>query len=375
MNKAIWRLHSWSGLVAGLGLLVIGLTGSILVFRAEIGTVLDPLHSRLPEAADAPRLPLDTLFAKARGQRPADEVVAWSIQADPRAPDICVVRRRSDGGSEQWLNMNQHTGWLLPPATGKAAFLDWVLDLHESLLMNDWGTVLAGLLAAMLCALGISGFWLYRGFWRSFFRLRWRASARIFCSDLHKAIGISSVFFNLILGFTGAYWNLPALADVLSPPAAPAGTAPKFYLGTLSPEGLLAQAKAAIPDLDTRAAYVNFPPRYEDITIRCAVPTHNPFRSDTSSTVSFDPQTGQLKQVIDIRRAPLWTQVEDMMSPLHYGSFGGLPIKVLWCLGGLTPGTLAVSGFMIWRSRRRTRPIPSSNTSRQSAVPLGVHSA
>jgi uncharacterized iron-regulated membrane protein len=75
-------------------------------------------------------------------------------------------------------------------------------------------------------------------------------------------------------------------------------------------------------------------------------------RSPYGSDVSFDAQTGSLLAVNDVRRAGLWTQIEDAMGPLHFGTFGGLPVKILWCLLGLTPGTLAMSGFLIWRARR-----------------------
>lgn len=36
-------------------------------------------------------------------------------------------------------------------------------------------------------------------------------------------------------------------------------------------------------------------------------------------------------------------------------TFGGLPIKILWCFARLAPGLLATSGFLIWRSRTRRR--------------------
>ena len=39
MKKRLWKLHSWLGLLCGIGLLVIGLSGSILVFHQEIARV------------------------------------------------------------------------------------------------------------------------------------------------------------------------------------------------------------------------------------------------------------------------------------------------------------------------------------------------
>jgi len=100
-------------------------------------------------------------------------------------------------------------------------------------------------LAAVLCLLGLSGVWIYRDFWANFTRLRWRASRQIFLSDLHKTAGITSVVFNLILGFTGAYWNKIKTVNGAGPPSltitsrfanchAPLQVALRFRLVTLA---------------------------------------------------------------------------------------------------------------------------------------------
>jgi uncharacterized iron-regulated membrane protein len=204
--------------------------------------------------------------------------------------------------------------------------------------------------------LGLSGVWLYREFWSRFLRLRWRSSARLFFSDLHKTVGISSVAFNLILGFTGAWWNLPTLAVVLGlrqDDVKPKPIAARLYNPALSVDALIAAARRALPDLRTDRVYLNFPPRWDGISVQGQLPSRNPCRGDFGGEVLFDPQTGVVKKITDIRQQPLWTQIEDTFGPLHFGTFGGLPIKILWCLGGFAPGVLAVSGFLIWRARRR----------------------
>ena len=83
--------------------------------------------------------------------------------------------------------------------------------------------------------------WIHRNFWRSLFLLRWKLSGRIFFSDLHKMVGISSVGFNLILGFTGAYWNLThVLGEFLHRPEPEASrTDGRLKAESLPLEGLL----------------------------------------------------------------------------------------------------------------------------------------
>ena len=43
----------------------------------------------------------------------------------------------------------------------------------------------------------------------------------------------------------------------------------------------------------------------------------------------------------------------DSFEPLHFGTFGALPVKILWCLGDLAPGILAITGYILWWKRKR----------------------
>jgi uncharacterized iron-regulated membrane protein len=68
--------------------------------------------------------------------------------------------------------------------------------------------------------------------------------------------------------------------------------------------------------------------------------------------VQVDPTTGR---VLTVRRAwqAAWpAQWEALMAPLHFGTFGGWPVRVLYVVVGLTPGLLALTGFALWYRRR-----------------------
>jgi uncharacterized iron-regulated membrane protein len=127
----------------------------------------------------------------------------------------------------------------------------------------------------------------------------------------------------------------------------------RLYSDTISLEECVAEAGARLPGFEVN--WVPFPTKPgEDITLWGKVPTGNPFSGDYGSTAVFDAKTGALKSTSDLRKAGLWMRVIDTFAPLHYGTFGGWPIKILWCFGGLTPRLLAVTGFLVWRARRRT---------------------
>lgn len=361
LTKRVWQLHSWLGLICGVGLLVIGVTGSLLVFHDEIDAWRFPaLHRAQPSVAG--RLPYDALWASLRRVFPNEKITGWVPARAPDRTDGIYVTRAGEEDARVFY-LDPYTGEVRDrPRRTDRTFFGWLLELHFALLGGTTGMFVAGLLAVGLLVLGMSGVWLYRGFWRSFFTLRWGRGARLFFSDLHKTVGICSTGFNLILGFTGAWWNLTAVWSRWTAPAAPPSTQVgepfDFAADRLSLDGLLARAQKELPGY--QAVYLALPPeRAGTVTFFGTVPTSNPLRGDYGSRLLFDATDGALRQVVDIRRGSFWEKIGDSFALLHYGTFGAVfgraadaAVKLIWTLLGLSPGVLAVSGFMIWRARR-----------------------
>lgn len=379
MRKRLWQLHSWLGLAAGLGLLVIGLTGSLLIFHEELELLFNPEMVRVepapagrPDMSPSNRLPLDTLLAHAQRQLPNHEVTGWLPQYEaPHLADLLYVIER---GNNEWLvaTLDPYTGNLLAsPRLGTTTLTGWLLDLHYMFLADHVGMFLAGLFGIMLCLLGASGVWMYREFWKNFFTLRWNRGARILFSDLHKFTGIASVAFNLILGFTGAYWNLTHLVGhwINGDPPQPK-IVQRLYPESLSLDALARDAAQRLPGF--RGNFISLPsdPAAPAVIFWGAVEPRGRFTGPYGSTVSYDPQTGAHTATSDLRTQGWWARFADSFTPLHYGTFGGLTVKVLWCLGGLTPGLLGITGFLIWLRRRRTveHPVPAAPRETETAL-------
>jgi uncharacterized iron-regulated membrane protein len=53
-------------------------------------------------------------------------------------------------------------------------------------------------------------------------------------------------------------------------------------------------------------------------------------------------------------------QVLDIFRTLHFGNFVGLTSKIIWCIAGLAPAVLSVTGLYIWFSRGRKKKATSS---------------
>lgn len=354
MNKWLFKWHSRLALVALIPLLIICVTGSVLVFKHEIDTVLMPEKVRVVEGGAA-RLSLDRLRAQIDQQLPDVEIAGWALFQDSGRADLVYVIAR---GSSDWryILLDQYRGKVLAGPVGlEDHFTDWLLALHYGLLMDEPGIVISAVMAVLLCWLGISGLILHRKFWKNFFTLRWSARLVVYFSDLHKFVGVLASPVLLVLGITGGYWNIAHVVEEAQEHADGAEhhvIQQRLYNDQLSLQTLHRQASERVPGFDT--TYISFP--YEpgrDLRFFGDVHDSNPLISQYASVVAFDPHTGEWLRNFDIRDAAQGMRVLDSFRRLHFGDFAGLGSKLIWALVGMMPLLLAITGVSLWAIRRR----------------------
>jgi len=353
MNKLLFKLHRWAALAAFAPLLVICLSGSILVFKHEIDALL--MHDTVRVVANTEgRRSLDALFSQVTAALPGHEVTGWAWFDDRERADVVYVI--AHGASEwQYILLDPYRGTLLSPVLDSDSNVtDWLLSLHYTLLADGIGMLISGAFSVLLCLLGITGLWLYRHFWKRLFTLRWHARRVVAFSDLHKLVGTLASPVLLILGFTGAWWNLEhgamEVAEHWQEDDHPVVRGPLFSRD-ISLNRLLRDSHQAIAGFE--ATYLRLP--WEPgipIAVFGRVPTGNPLSSDYSSVVTFDAITGRRIDSSDIRTAGPVTRFEDTFRELHFGTFGGLLTRALWSVLGSAPAILTLTGLWLWWFRR-----------------------
>jgi uncharacterized iron-regulated membrane protein len=363
MRKVFWRLHSVVGLFAGLALVVVGLSGSVLVFHEEIDALLRPSAVRV-EPTEEGRLAYAELLRRVEAQLPEYAITGWDPKFEnPRAADGAYVIAH---GESVWryITVDPYRGTVLSgPELYATTLKGWMLDLHYTFFLHDAGVAITGLLGLALCFLGISGVWLYRRFWKTLFRLRLRASLRLLSGDVHRLVGVFSVGFNLLLGGTGAYWNLSHIVEHFIeeelPPEEEFQVPGRLYPENFDLDAIVALGPDHIKNFETH--YISLPWAPDgSITLWGKAEDASFLRSRHGSWISFSadreaPLGYSFSNARDITVQPFWKQAIDAMEPLHYGDFGGLTVKVFWASAGFAPAVLAFSGMTIWWQRRRPR--------------------
>ena len=362
MRKKIFKLHSYMALVAMLPLLLITLTGALLVFKFEIDSLLMPEAVTLPHGQDAVRQDLSQLLHTINADFPDYELGSWELFYDGHEADRIYLIRK---GTEDWFKVyfDPYDGKALSQPVGLYSDLtDWLLDLHYTLLLNDLfhSQPFLGLLVALAAALfmvflGITGLIIYRRFWRKFFTLKWTDKTVTNMRHLHRLIGIWSSPVLLILGITGAYFNLMEyLEEAEEHAAAPYLMTERLYNDELDVQSMLEDSTTRIAGFHPTYLLMPYEPGF-GITYYGEVPTANPLASSYGSTVTYDSHSGEFLHSYDIREAGFGWNLVDSFRALHFGNFGGLVSKLIWCLTGIGLSAMAVTGFCMWFNRRRKR--------------------
>ncbi len=356
ITRLAYQLHSWLGLISGIFLLLLGMSGSALVFREAIDQKLN--KTLLYVEPSAHPLPLDSMYRMISSKYPNLAGIAW-VNPDARRDQAYEFRLyQNDGRLSTYdlglMNINPYTGATLREGRLDAlntGFMHWLIQFHWSFQLGIPGLLLSTIFGITLMLSMLSGMLIYRKFiWRVLtFRagLKWN-NRRTISSGLHRVIGVWTLFFNLIIAFTGFWMNAfsmdPAYWRAQQQPAA-ANT-----LAAVPVDKLLEKALKALPGLQLRNVYLPTQPG-KDFKISGTLAAQSAIRQNGNS-VAVDPRSGMIKHIQRLEQLSFMEKLETSFMPLHTGSFGNLGIKLLYVCLGLMPGILAISGALLFMRRR-----------------------
>jgi uncharacterized iron-regulated membrane protein len=346
-------VHTWIGLVAGLVIAVVSLTGSVSVFRTEIQLASSP------RGAGGPRVVgLDEIASQIAHADPNAQIRRVRFPAAPGDPFVVQVEL---AGKQKHLVCEASTGRVL--GTLQTGWTDWMVDLHRNLLAGKTGRKAVGAIGMvlfMLAATGLSLWLMGARKWQAWITVRPQGGTRRFHFELHRAVGLWSYGLLTVVAFAGIGLAYPdtfrdALQHVTGGPAA--NKSPRVAESASQTLRTLDEyfriGAGAMPD--GAPTELRLPERNKaPVDLRLRRPGD---LSPSGNHVYIEPSTGRVLAVSKAADQPLATRIFSAFAPIHYGEFGGLPIKMLWGLLGLIPSVLFVTGLITWwrPNQRKTR--------------------
>ncbi|TWA93622.1 putative iron-regulated membrane protein [Bradyrhizobium stylosanthis] len=377
-------VHKWSSLICTLFLLLICITGLPLVLREEINGLLDDAlpYAQVPEGT--PNVDLDRVVEAARKLYPGETIV--SVFVDDDEPKIMVYMASSweafsaNRKALHSIRFDAHTGDVLkqtkPFGEDGLTFLQLMLTLHRDLFMGLPGELFLGAMALLFCAAILSGIAVYGPFMRKldFGTVRVARSRRLKWLDLHNLLGVVTLGWALVVGATGvinelstplfALWQQTDVRAMLAPMR---GRPVPQVSEIASTQAAYDTVKAAFPDMITTS--IAFPGSPFGSPFHYVVWTKGkePLTSRLFSPVLVDARSGALVSAVTM---PWYLRALELSRPLHFGDYGGMPLKIIWVLLDLVTIVVLGSGLYLWLVRSR-----AAKTQPQSAVALQMPGA
>jgi uncharacterized iron-regulated membrane protein len=220
LRRAVFQVHLWTGVVLGLYVLMVCLTGSVLVYSNELYIAATPRPILV--IAVGPRLTDAELEEAAVRAHPGFVVARMS---HPRNPRRTVEMKLTRGDEEIERLFDPYTGADVGRAgSGRIRAVSRLISLHDNLLGGRTGRMVNGFGGLCLALLAMSGtviWWPGAQRWRRSLTIRRRVGWRRLMWDLHSALGIWTLLFVIMFGVTGAYLGYPRpfhrLGDFLEP--------------------------------------------------------------------------------------------------------------------------------------------------------------
>ena len=356
-RKWVRRTHLLAGLTLGIYLVVMGLTGSILVFGQELETTLAP--ERLTVEPTGQRLGWDEQLAAFRKQYPEAPIARVIAPGQPDHATLFWVGAWN--GAMPIVSLNPYTGEILGERTLGGSFVGFVRYFHITLYAGMTGMLVNGIVGLATLVLLATGLYLW---WPSTLKLlrkrvwvHWSGSSARKNWDLHHAIGAWSLPLLVLIVLTGAAFPfMGKLAEWLptSPPLRTNGTP---MTGPAS--SLQSTVDRAMQTTPGGKLYVVYSPDHDDPARPINVLLYEPGGEAWSryAMVAMDRTTGR---VIDVRRQK--TPADRALGsvyPLHTGQFAGLPTQLIWVLVGIAPLILLITGARMTIRRQYGRWIRS----------------
>jgi uncharacterized iron-regulated membrane protein len=347
----IFYIHSFAGLVSGLFILLMSLSGAALVFHEDIDSFQQPEFS----VKDYNNLTVDSAYNDLRQRFPYAQISSCRLPVNKETAFIFSVYDPSykEGKNAAEIFIHPQTGGYLGIRGGsddmKYNFMSWLSKFHNSFHLGKTGEWLLGFFSLVFLLSLITGFILFR---KNIMAVLLCKKAVYKRSNLHQLIGVYALVFNLMIAITG-FWmqryvfKKEFYASYDYTPVLKASPSLPFKFNSA-----FAQVKKTYPDFT--AAVIYFAQSNSGKTAVYGSRASNAYiHSKKFADVIMLDSAGGIAKTRMLNENSADDKYDIINSQLHMGKYGGVGIKIIYFVFGLSGGLLSITGFLLWIKRKR----------------------
>ena len=358
IKKNILFVHRWLGLLSGLLVVLVALTGSLLAFEDEGRDYLEHDYYHIAHPA-AQRLSLDQMVDTFRVYNPKIKINSIRFKETADAAVVFFTK-------EKFVFMDPYTARITATVPVSSDFFYMVRLLHTQLMLGDVGKTIVHinvLLFFIICLSGLVMWWPRKwSLFRSAASIKFSGSRKRVNYDLHRALGFYALPILLIISFTGLFMASDSTKNFVSFITRSPIPEKEESIAVTKPEG----AGHHHYSLDSAYAYAkeHYPgaretfivPATKETPIRIAL--RYPYTIvRNQNTLYFNPWDGSLVRTELYANYNGFEKMSRSNYNLHTGKIGPLGIfsQILYCIVALIAASLPITGFYIWLGKRNKK--------------------
>jgi len=358
-------LHLWLGLVSGIIVVILSVTGCALVFEHDIKDLLYNYYSVEPQESEK-QLPPSILYKSVKATYPELEVSSFWYYGLDKSVKVSIDH------SDSLIYVNPYTAEILAIVDHEDFFHEMDEGHRQLWLPRKIGRQVVGWATAIFFFITLSGIILWwpkkwnKRHAKQALTINWRAKLKRINYDLHNVLGFYSLTLALLIAFTGLIMAFPfvrkqviALAGGY-PPRVKIEKAIVDSTNNVPPTNALIVAdsiwhfvRKEVALKNKEAVIVHLPEEDEETVYACTDMHGGSWRDLYFDRNSITLLPTSQKALQDANTAE-WISRSNY--GLHTGFIGGMTTKILYFTASLICASLPITGFYIWWGKRKKKP-------------------
>lgn len=364
MKKITIKIHLILGLIVGLVIVIVALTGCIYAFQEEIQNLTQSY--RFVEEQSVAFLPPTQLKKIAEEQLPGKTI--HSVRYTGKKNAAVVLSYGKEPAYYYLVYLDPYTGSVLYVKDMETDFFQFILEGHFYLwLPHEIGQPVVAISTLIFVVMIITGIVLWwpknKSAAKQRFSIKWNAKWRRKNYDLHNVFGFYSSWLLIFIAITGLVWGFEWFANSLYWVTSGGKTKVKYTQATsdttkASSQQVLLPAdflwKKTVAENHVAVIEVDFPhDKNGAIGISTNTDAGTYWKSDNRFYDQYTLAEVPVKHAYG-RFGNLSTadKIMRMNYDIHVGAIWGLAGKFLAFFASLICASLPITGFMIWWGRR-----------------------
>lgn len=398
-------IHLWLGLISGLIIFIVCLSGTIYTYNTEIRELASPHLHRVK--AEGTKMRIDEIVNNIQRDYPGT-VTAITIPNDPsRSYEITsrTVSDKSRFGVTYYIN--PYSGALLGTNETKTKIdelMGNLFSLHRWLLLDKieqpifsslenrkLGSYITGT-ATILFTLGLlTGLiiWFPRKIknWKQGLKIRFNSNWKRINHDMHNSLGMYAFVFLFLMGITGPQWSFQWYKDGLRKILGTYQEIPTRNAGINKQGGQAASKKSAnyedtallrlsIEDyLASASSALNYNgdyrlsfPASNDEPIRISCYKTGFFASAAADQIMLNVSDASIVSMDLFKDKPFNERISGSIKALHVGNIYGQFSKLIYFIACLIATSLPVTGTLIWINKMKKSKKKVGHKKREAVI-------